>query len=227
MKPSSTTEVRDLYDETADHYSEMMESEISLPIYAESLERLRNHVSELDGAVVDTACGSGHMLSMYRSQFDSQRTLIGMDLSPRMVSIARTRLGQDTQIFVGDMRNLKNIESGFAAALLNWYAIHHLSLSGAREAIREWHRVLAPGGLLMVAAWEGAGEIDYGESSDIVAFRYTGSELSALAGEAGFNISRCTVEPVDDFPMDAVHLECIKPLQPNKSLKTDVVNGAA
>ena len=210
MKPSPTNEVRDMYEATADSYAQMMDGEIHLPVYSEVLERLHRGVDGLPGAVIDTACGSGHMLSMFRDLFKPQRLLVGVDLSPRMISIARERLGSNADLFVGDMRNLQQFESDSAAALLNWYAIHHLSAEGLREAMNEWYRVLVPGGRLWVATWEGAGLIDYGEASDIVAIRYSPDELMALAEEAGFRITRCVVVPVEDFPMDAVHLACEK-----------------
>jgi len=220
-------EVREMYDATADSYAEMMDTEIKLPVYSEVLVRLKRRIAGLSGEVIDTACGSGHMLSMYRELHDSKRGLVGVDLSPRMVSIARERLGLSARLFVGDMCDLQEIESCSAAALLNWYAIHHLSVESVREAMKEWYRVLVQGGQLLVAAWEGTGQINYGEAFDIVAIRYSESELSALAEEAGFKISSCVVAPVDDFPMDAVYLECMKHSQPNKSLKADAVNGAA
>jgi ubiquinone/menaquinone biosynthesis C-methylase UbiE len=210
MNPSSTNEVRDMYEATADSYSRMMDTEIQLPVYSEVLKRLHSGIEGLPGSVVDTACGSGHMLTMYRDLYKPQRSLVGMDLSPRMISIAQGRLGSNADLFVGDMRELKKIESCSAAALLNWYAIHHLSVAGLREAMKEWYRVLVPGGQLWVAAWEGAGLIDYGEASDIVAVRYSAGELTDLAEEAGFRMKSCIVVPVEDFPMDAVHLECIK-----------------
>jgi ubiquinone/menaquinone biosynthesis C-methylase UbiE len=199
-----------MYEATAHSYSRMMDAEIQLPVYSEVLKRLHSGIEGLPGSVIDTACGSGHMLSMYHHLFDPQRTLIGIDLSPRMVSIAAERLGSSASMFVGDMRALHEIQSCSAAALLNWYAIHHLSAAGLREAMKEWHRVLAPGGQLWVAAWEGAGLIDYGEASDILAVRYSPGELTNMAEEAGFKITRCVVVPVEGFPMDGVHLECVK-----------------
>ena len=63
---------------------------------------------------------------------------------------------------------------------------------------------------MLVAAWEGVGAIDYGEEADIVALRYTDAELVSWAEKAGFAVNRCVVEPVEDFPMDAVYLECVK-----------------
>jgi ubiquinone/menaquinone biosynthesis C-methylase UbiE len=210
MKPSPTNEVRDMYEATADSYAQMMDAEIQLPVYSEVLERLHRGIDGLPGAIIDTACGSGHMLTMYRDLYNPQRPLVGMDLSPRMISIARERLGSNADLFVGDMRELKQVESCSAAALLNWYAVHHLSIEGLRQAIKEWYRVLVTGGQLWVATWEGAGLIDYGEASEIVAVRYSPEELTALAEEAGFRVTSCVVVPVEDFPMDAVHLECVK-----------------
>jgi hypothetical protein len=34
--------------------------------------------------------------------------------------------------------------------------------------------------------------------------------LSEIAEQAGLIVTRCTLEPVEDFPMDALYLECLK-----------------
>ena len=147
---------------------------------------------------------------MFRERFDDGRPLLGVDLSPRMVAIASKRLGSGGRAVVGDMRELSMVESESAAAVLNFFAVHHLAPDGVLEAMVEWHRVLCFGGQLLVAAWEGAGAIDYGEESEIVALRYTGAELASWTEKAGFAVTRCVVEAVEDFPMDAVYLECVK-----------------
>jgi len=199
-----------MYEATADSYSEMMDKEIDLPIYADLLGRLQEDIANTPGALLDTACGSGHMLAMFRSRYDLRRSLIGIDLSPRMVAITNKRLSKDDLVMVGDMRSLPRIDSGSIAAVINFFALHHLDVEGIRASMFEWLRVLVPGGRLLVAAWEGSGTIDYGEESDIIALRYTSHELSKIAKTAGFLVTRSVVEPVDDFPMDAVYLECIK-----------------
>jgi ubiquinone/menaquinone biosynthesis C-methylase UbiE len=210
MKPSPADEVREVYDETADSYAQMMDAEIGLPVYADVLGRLQRRIANIDGPVVDTACGSGHMLSMYRESYDFGRSLVGVDLSSRMVSIAESKLGSNAQLVVGDMRVLDRVEIGSCAAILNFFALHHLDAEGAIRAFGEWYRVLAPGGQLVVAAWEGSGAIDYGDESEIVALMYSSDELESWAKVAGFEINRCKVEPVEDFPMDAVYLEASK-----------------
>jgi ubiquinone/menaquinone biosynthesis C-methylase UbiE len=199
-----------MYEDTADSYAEMMDADIGLPVYADVLERLRDRIANTPGAVVDTACGSGHMLSLYHERYDQKHPLLGVDLSPRMVSIAEGKLGSSARVAVGDMRDLSTVGSGSSSAVLNFFALHHVDVEGARLAFREWHRILAPGGQLVVATWEGTGAIDYGNESDIVALRYTSNELATWAQEAGFSITRCVVEPVEEFPMDAVYLEGVK-----------------
>lgn len=207
MKPSSTDEVREMYDETADSYAEIMDAEIDLPVYSDTLERLHRRIINTPGILIDTACGSGHMLSMYHERYDQVRPLLGIDLSPRMVAIAGKRLGSSAQVMIGDMRDLSTVDAGTAVAVMNFFALHHLDPEGVRAALSEWHRVLRPGGQLILATWEGSDGIDYGDESDIVALRYRRDEIASWVQAAGFSVARCVIEPVEEIPMDAVYLE--------------------
>jgi ubiquinone/menaquinone biosynthesis C-methylase UbiE len=199
-----------MYEETADSYARMMDTEIGLPVYAGMLGRLRDRLANTPGPVVDTSCGSGHMLAMYHERYDQSRPLLGVDLSLAMVSIAAAKLGSDAQVVVGDMRDLSAVDSGSSSAVLNFFALHHLDDEGVQVAFREWYRILGPGGQVVVATWEGNGVIDYGDESDIVALRYSGNDIASWAQDAGFAITRCAVEPVENFPMDALYLEAGK-----------------
>lgn len=210
MKPSSVDEVRKMYEETADSYAEMMDAEIDLPVYMDVLVRLSERLVTIEGPLIDTACGSGHMLSMYRDRFDQRRQLLGVDLSPRMIAIAAKKLGTSGRVVVGDMRKLVEVEDGIAAAVLNFFALHHLDAAGADDALCEWYRVLRPNGQLIVATWEGVGAIDYGDESDIIALRYSSQELSNWVESVGFKVTRCVVEPVEEMPMDAIYLEGVR-----------------
>jgi ubiquinone/menaquinone biosynthesis C-methylase UbiE len=205
--PSGLADVRDLYEASADGYAKMMDAEIDLPVYADTLERLCARIADVSGPIVDAACGSGHMLARIRDRYDPSREVIGLDLSPRMVAITAERLGTAGRAIVGDMTALTVIPDSSAAALVNFFALHHLDPQGVRSALGEWRRVLTTGGQLVVAAWEGDGVIDYGEHSDVVALRYRMEALRGWCEQAGFEITRCLVEPVEDFPMDAIYLE--------------------
>jgi ubiquinone/menaquinone biosynthesis C-methylase UbiE len=207
IKLSPTTAVRKMYDESADSYAQMMDTEIDLPIYASTLDRLAERIAGLPGPLIDTSCGSGHMLALYHDRYDAQRPLVGVDLSPGMVSITAAKLASCAEIFAGDMRVLDSVGTGTAAAVLSFFAIHHLGPEAVRAALLEWQRVLCPGGQLLVAAWEGTGPIDYGQESEIVAQRYTQEELVSWALSAGFVVDRCTSEPVEEMDMDGIYLE--------------------
>jgi ubiquinone/menaquinone biosynthesis C-methylase UbiE len=210
MKTSSDEDVRALYEGNSGHYSKMMDREIEFPVYAALFERLSESIAEVDGPIVDTSCGTGHMLARYHEHFDTTRPLIGLDLSPHMIAIAHAMLGSRAQIFLGDMRKLGEVEDSSAAAVLNYFALHHVSPADAQGALQEWHRVLRPDGKLVIATWEGEGAIDYGDESDLVALRYTKDEMTRWAEDAGFTVTRCVVEPVEDFPMAAVYLDATK-----------------
>ena len=210
MKTSSLSKVRQFYEDTADSYAEMMDAEIDLPVYSDILGRLAERLSGIPGPIVDTSCGPGHVLARYRTRYDPKRPLVGIDLSPRMVGLASTLLGAGAETLTGDMRQLTGVESDSAAAVLSFFAIHHVDSDDAGIAFQEWSRVLRPGGQLVVAAWEGSGQIDYGDASDVVALRYTGEELTGWAHRADFAVDRCTVEPVEGMSMEAVYLEGTK-----------------
>lgn len=207
MKTSNSAEVRDFYDQTADHYAKMMDVEIQLPVYHEVLGRLHKQIEDLEGTLIDTSCGSGHMLEMYLNEFDARRSVLGLDLSPAMVAAAQKRLKERATVRVGDMRKLDNVSDGSAAGVLSFFALHHLAVEEIVDCLQEWHRVLSPGGVLVAGVWEGSGQIDYGDGATMIANRYQKEQIVEWSETAGFTILRCTVEPVEDFPMSAIYLD--------------------
>lgn len=207
MKTSPGKHVKKLYDDTADSYDKMMDDEIEDPVYLDTLQRLADRIVNLPGAVVDTSCGSGHMLKLYRERFDPRRSLIAVDLSPRMIDKTRKKLGSHAETLVADMRDLGEIPSGSAAAVLSFFAIHHLDPAEVLSAFREWHRLLCSRGQLVVAAWEGTGPIDYGDESDVVALQYTEDEITGWIIESGFTADRWVIKPVEEMAMKALYLE--------------------
>ena len=207
---SSVDAVRAMYDAEAESYSRMMDSEMERPMYADMLGRLKTRIEGLTGSIVDAPCGSGHLLSMYHEEYDKERALYGIDLSPSMVAIAAERLGPAAEIEVGDIRKLGTVLSNSAAAVVCHFALHHLNIGEVKEALAEWNRVLQMGGQLVIGAWEGEGAIDYGEDSDIVAINHGADTLTAMIRESGFSISRNVVEMDDEMMMNAIYIDATR-----------------
>jgi ubiquinone/menaquinone biosynthesis C-methylase UbiE len=207
MTQSAEDEVVRLYEPTADSYSSMMNSEIQSPVYFETLSRLHGKLAQVPGPLVDISCGSGHMLSLYAEKFTDNRKLIGVDITPRMVELANERLGSAGKARVGDMRCVSEIDDGSVAALLNFFAIHHVTKIDLIAALGEWHRLLRSGGQLVMAAWEGVGRIDYGDDSELIAYKYSESELRKLLTENGFSVDRCLVETIEEMSMEAIYID--------------------
>ncbi|MCO4763287.1 MAG: class I SAM-dependent methyltransferase [Myxococcales bacterium] len=207
---SDLSELGAFYDASAEEYAQMMDAEIDLPVYHDVLSRLATRIAGLDGAVVDSACGSGHMLARFGTRYDPTRRLVGIDLSDRMVTLTQARIPHG-EARIGNMETLASVADASVAGLINFYALHHVPSEEVGRAFSTWARALVSGGQLVVCAWEGEGLIDYGDVTDLRAWRYGVDQLQRWAVRAGFVVDRCALVPVSDFPMDAVLLEATRP----------------
>ena len=98
-------------------------------------------------SVCDAGCGPGHVGAFLA---DMGLTVTGIDLSPAMVERARA-LHPDVTFEVGTMTRL-DAADGRWQGLIAFYSIIHLTTDAeVRAALREFHRTLVAGGLLLVA----------------------------------------------------------------------------
>ena len=210
MAVTSLDEVRRIYDEAADSYDRMMDEEIRLPIYDQVLNELATKIHLVTGPVLDASCGSGHMLQRIQQEYAPGRLLIGIDLSPRMVGIAERRLGPSAEVFEGDMRDLAQVSDNSCAAVINFFAIHHLDAEDLQRCFHASNRILAPGGFVLIATWEGEGEFSFDGEFDPVTRRYTTSELADAAIAAELGVMDLSVQVIGDMGIDAVLLWAAK-----------------
>lgn len=133
------------YDALAQVYAEHLNSEIDhKPFDRAFLDAFAKEVGK--GDVLDLGCGPGHVGSYLVPQVGS---VLGVDLSPRMVEEARTRHPQMT-FEVGDMLALRFNDAQFAG-LLAFYSIIHLDAAELPLAFAEMRRVIKFGCTLSVA----------------------------------------------------------------------------
>jgi ubiquinone/menaquinone biosynthesis C-methylase UbiE len=102
------------------------------------------------GVVVDVGCGSGYSLPKLAQRF-LPRELIGVDIDPQMLAVARGELERadiDARLIQASSTQMP-LPDGYADVLLCHQTFHHFVEQEA--ALKEFLRVLKPGGLLLFA----------------------------------------------------------------------------
>lgn len=149
--------------------------------------------SQAVGDVLEVAIGAGRNLPHYPAGV----TLTGLDFSPAMLDIARTRaveLGRDVELCEGDAQALPFPDASFGTVVCT------LGLCGVpddRVAIGEMHRVLRPGGTLLLLDHIGSHHkiVHFGQSLlEKVSLRMCGDYQTRrplpLVEQAGFVVRR-------------------------------------
>ena len=148
--------------------------------------------------VCDAGCGPcGHVA---RILSDRGLDVVGIDLSPQCVALARTEQ-PSLRFETMDMAAMSFDDCVFDG-LIAYYALHDQPKSTLPTVFREFARVLRPGGRLLVVVKEGAGEgwIDdpMGLPAPIFWSAFSPEELRELCVIAGFEAPDCAVR--DPFP---------------------------
>jgi len=93
--------------------------------------------------VLEVGCGWGELAERVRAELEAD--VVALDISPRMVELARER-GVDAR--VGDVQELPFPDGVFDCAVANWMLYHVPDLD---RGLAELARVLRPGGRLVAA----------------------------------------------------------------------------
>jgi SAM-dependent methyltransferase len=160
------------------------------------------------GPIVDVGCGPGHVA---RYLADRGARVEGVDLSPEMIAEA-TASHPAIAFRTADMFDLP-YAAGSLAGIVAFYAIVHLPTDELAGVAREFHRVLAPGGLAAIAFHAGSDTVHVDElfgcttSLDFVLHRP--EAVAATLAEVGFAIAaRLDREPYPDveYPSQRTYL---------------------
>ena len=138
--------VRDSYDGAAAAYAEHLSDELDRkPLDRHLLNRFAEEASGR-GLVADVGCGPGHVAAYLAARGVN---VIGIDLSPGMIAAASSR-HPEIDFRAGDMRRLDLADASLAGAVA-FYSIVHFDPAELPPVFAELRRVLAPGGLALVA----------------------------------------------------------------------------
>lgn len=130
-------------------------------------------------AVLDVGCGTGAVLALLHEKYPDRR-YVGLDLTPEMIEVARTKVAPGMEFVVGDAENLPFDEASFDAVLCS-NSFHHYPnpaafLAGAL-------RVLRPGGRLILR--------DYTSSDPVVwLMNHVELPLARLVGHGDVRVFR-------------------------------------
>ncbi|WP_410593821.1 class I SAM-dependent methyltransferase [Amycolatopsis sp. lyj-23] len=138
------------YDTVASSYAEWVSDALEKQPYLKAALTL--FAAQVDGPVVDVGCGPGHFTAYLASlSVDAS----GVDLSPGMVDLAR-RSHPQLRFEVGSMTDLALPDASVAGVLASWSLIH-VPDESVPVTLGHFHRVLRPGGLLMIGYHVGVG----------------------------------------------------------------------
>lgn len=140
-----------------------------------------------NGLVADIGCGPGRVtILLSRLGLDA----FGIDLSPGMLALARRTYPQ-LRFDEGSMLALE-LPDASLGGLLAYYSIIHIPWEQRPQVFAEFHRVLAPGGMVMLVFQIGEDRgrrTEYsGTPVDLDWYRQQPDEVAELLREAGFEL---------------------------------------
>jgi SAM-dependent methyltransferase len=153
---------------------------------------------ERPGVIADVGCGTGATSRVFA---DLGLDVVGIDLSPKMVSEAR-RLNPGLSFQVGSMTGL-DADNGQFHGVCAWYSVIHLPDEELPQVFSEFRRVLRPGGWALLAFQVGdrprTFKEMFGEQVALTFYRRQPDVVAQLLDEAGLKPYAGLVrEPNDD-----------------------------
>lgn len=170
------------------------------------------------GDVLEIACGTGLVTRRLRERLDASVRLVATDLSSAMLDYARGKLGGsgDIEFREADAAELPFADGEFGAVVC---AFGIMFVPDKRAALREAHRVMKDGGILLFSVWDRIEENPHAASTaQVVEGLFPGDEemrfrmpyemhdpamLRGLLATTGFNEVRVETRQLPMEPVSA------------------------
>lgn len=192
--PEFLDEVRAFYDALAPRHHERMATDLTrLPMERAALAAFAKLVGP-GGRVLDAGCGPGKVTAHLAGL---GLTAEGLDLSPVMIGLARAAF-PDLSFRLGSLTAL-DVPDGSLDGVLSWYSLIHIPSARRLTVMSELHRVLVPGGFVLLAFQVGddVRHVVDPDGSDVALdfHRLDPDTVIAQLAEVGFHLYSLTVRP--------------------------------
>lgn len=188
--PSSSlaAATRTAYDLVAGDYARLLpDTAAEAPADLEVIRRFSGSVPD-GGPILDAGCGTGRMVGHLQGL--GHHYLAGVDLSPGMIAQAR-KAHPGASFTVAELAGLPYPENSFDG-ILAWYSIIHTAPEELEAVFGQFHRVLRPGGTLLLGFQAGSGARDirraYGHDVEMTAHLHGAVDLVGRLDARGFAV---------------------------------------
>jgi SAM-dependent methyltransferase len=170
----------DAYSARAKDYIELLGSMSS--VHPSDLQIVSTWASGVEGDVIDAGCGPGHWTDFLAQQGLSAR---GTDQVPEFIAHARDTFPA-VDFALGSLESLP-AATGSVGGILSWYSLIHYEPGAVQDPLREFSRVIRPGGALLIGFFEGPAVEEFAHAVT-PAYRWPVDAISAELDRAGFEV---------------------------------------
>lgn len=137
-----------VFDKRAVQYQDKF---MDVALYHDSFDLFCNSIPKQAAAVLEIACGPGN-ITRYLLQKRPDFHLLGIDLAPNMLDLARTNNPQ-AEFMLMDGRDILTLNELFDGIMCG-FCLPYLSREEAVKMIGDAARLLAPGGVFYISTME-------------------------------------------------------------------------
>jgi len=184
------------YDKVVEDYTDVARTELANKPLDRAMLATFAELVGMSGPIADVGCGPGHV-TIHLDSLGAKA--FGIDLSPQMIATAR-RDYPHLQFDVGSMTALDLADESLGG-LMSWYSLIHIPPEHQPDVLAEFHRVITPGGYLLLAFQIGNERRHitqaYQHEISLDAYRLPPAWIAKLLTEAGFVMYSQTMRQPD------------------------------